>query len=270
MSGDSSPGTMPSAARAFLQPSVHSSPNSQNLMDAYMKRMVATPTHAAGEPILEFNDTRVVYHHFRTFAKTAARSSVLLSSSAHSAEDVHSAYLSLTEGLEGLRRALLRVYGLEDSSWLTASVGSPMPRLPSLLASMEGSLVLGAAPVPHGEGHTHAAAEEGPDVERAPSTPSESSLPLTPLAHDLDLGRETPGPPPCGAFPRMEVVVLSPESDSLIVPTSCPHEVEFPYSLAYPDTFALDEFASGQPVGIPVWVPSIEETIRLERASRIM
>ena len=68
--------------------------------------MAATPNHAPEDCVLDYTDTKSIYHHFRSFAKTAARSCNLLSSSSHSVEEVSSAYLSLSEGLEGLRRWL--------------------------------------------------------------------------------------------------------------------------------------------------------------------
>ncbi len=135
---------------------------------------------------------------------------------------------------------------------------SPTKRLPSLLASMGGSAGVPEA-VFYGEGHT----EEDLAVE----TPCSTHEPSSPLAPCADYLMRTPGPPPY-IYPA-KLFVLSPESDSLIVPTSCPHELEFPYHLASPNTFALDEFASGQPLTALEWVPSIEETMRLERASRV-
>lgn len=95
---------------------------SQHLMHAYYDHSVPTPPHEPAETMLEWDDSRRVHKWFRTFAMTAARSSVQLSSSAHSAEDVRAAFLSLTEGLDGLRRHLLELGShFDDTDWLVST-----------------------------------------------------------------------------------------------------------------------------------------------------
>lgn len=72
-------------------------------------------------------------------------------------------------------------------------------------------------------------------------------------------------PPPIDSLPilPLQVAVLSPSSTSLVVPTSCPHELEFPYSLATPINYALDPMASAQV--LPMWLPSVEEQLAFEK-----
>ncbi|KAI0682329.1 hypothetical protein C8T65DRAFT_750609 [Cerioporus squamosus] len=121
---------LPTPAREFLRPQIDLNNESQNFMHAYNEHMVATPQH---ESPLDYRSTRRAYSEFRTYAKIAARSCVSLSSSAHSEEDIQATFLSLTEGLDGLRRRLLEL-PLENPAWLL-DARSP-PRIPSLLGTI--------------------------------------------------------------------------------------------------------------------------------------
>ncbi|KAI0712731.1 hypothetical protein C8T65DRAFT_695252 [Cerioporus squamosus] len=170
---------LPTPARNFLRPQIDLSNESQNLMRAYYEHMVATPQHEAP---LDYTSTRRAYKEFRTYAKTAARSCVSLSSSAHSEEDIQAAFLSLTEGLEGLRRHLLEL-PLENPAWLL-DVRSP-PRIPSLLS---GSPPISFPdPTPwHTITSPHPMNDEGrqPPVERCTKSLVSISIPPSPPTPD--------------------------------------------------------------------------------------
>ncbi|EIW62749.1 uncharacterized protein TRAVEDRAFT_43081 [Trametes versicolor FP-101664 SS1] len=158
---------------------------------------------------------------FRRFAKLAAESCAWLSRTGNSVEDVQAAYLSIMQSLDGLREKLLEL-PFEDKDWIG---NSSAPRLPSLLEKSEECGVDAAADI------TLCAAEDG--CLGPSDTPANGhkvyTLPLTtPNVHrDLHTPRLDLSPP---LFP-IHPYVLSPDSMELVVPTSDPREIEYPFMI---------------------------------------
>ncbi|KAI0720194.1 hypothetical protein C8T65DRAFT_735954 [Cerioporus squamosus] len=324
---------LPTPARKFLRPQIDLNNESQNFMHAYNEHMVATPQH---ESPLDYRSTRRAYSEFRTYAKIAARSCVSLSSSVHSEEDIQAAFLSLTEGLDGLRRRLLEL-PLENPAWLL-DARSP-PRIPSLLGTIaqpkdheaidigtnSTHAPFGSPPIPFPEPSPWHTISPRPVKDKSiqrrgtleyykkspvvsVSNPPSPPTPIAP-APILDEGMQRtlehwrkspvgsvsnpPSPPtpdgtyedtrghgedgptggedtsgavggPRGMLPVYppRCIVLPADSDSLDVPTSCPHELEYPYRFVSPELPSwVDPDASAQINGLPVFLPSLEQEL---------
>ncbi|KAI1782308.1 hypothetical protein LXA43DRAFT_1104287 [Ganoderma leucocontextum] len=202
--------------------------SSANLLHAYYKlSLPGSPTGAESVDVdlpLDNQTKARAYSEFRKFAKTAARSCVLLSQPRRSLDDVRASYISLLEGLEGLR-GYLRELPYGEQGWID---DGSLP-LPALFTG-KGVLCMrkedNGDPEDDGDPELEACGGLARCVEKAMMRGDRGGLgePMTPLR----LVHPAPVLPPL--YP-LEVVQLPLDSTSLIVPTSCPHELEYPYML---------------------------------------
>ncbi|KAH9858860.1 hypothetical protein C2E23DRAFT_768539 [Lenzites betulinus] len=151
---------------------------------------------------------------FRKFVKIAARSCAWLSRSAASVEDLQTAYLSIVEGLGGLQDSLKELPS-DDVEWPTAP-----QRIPSLLV---------AETSPHGE--------TGADVTLCDLV--HVDIKKSHVAKPIQVASSVPPASPGELFDLfpplfpLRTVTLPADSEELVVPTSDPREVEYPFMIEY-------------------------------------
>ncbi|KAI0355178.1 hypothetical protein OH77DRAFT_1425238 [Trametes cingulata] len=180
----------------------HGSQNSSaNLLHAY-HRFTLPPVGGRESPpsgtiMLAPGKRAEAYKEFRRFTKTAARCCVRMSSEALSIEDVQAEYITIMESLDGLRDFMLTL-PYKEWEWLGPSY---VCRLPAPFPP-EGIMQGARDPLDALDADTTLVAAEG--VSHA------APLPVV--------------------FP-LRTVTLPPDADVRIVPTSDPHEIEYPLML---------------------------------------
>lgn len=273
----------------------HSSPlitqsvNSGQLAHAYYEHTIPMPPAVPGEYRMDDAQMQAAYGHLRTFAKTCDNGSSSYLCQMQPGSGQGKLFLAARFVLILILILLCHVVGRspERIPSLTAVLGrhpgdnmpsASIPSPPPILAVEEDrgiallhELSPPSPPTPEG---TYDWWGRFPWHTPAPQAPApQAPAPQAPTSHSsTSHGRAWPAvapmsspphtPPRLPIFP-LQVTHLSSNTESLIVPTSCPHELEFPYALCSPPLHFLDPLASSQlPVEPnPIWAPSVEQDL---------
>ncbi|CDO75334.1 hypothetical protein BN946_scf184966.g2 [Trametes cinnabarina] len=214
--------------------------SSQALLHSYFQyQPPAPPINSPGseEILLDETTSKTVYLAFRKFVKTASSSCVQSSSHRIHTDTVRVAYLNVVQAMAGLRDSLYAI-PLADVSWLQDDWVSS--RLPGLLGACEDM---------EGDGDV----DDGLQLNIGdPGTLCSRRVQATPSR--------------ANAF-HLRPFDLGEATTELVVPTSCPSEVEYPYLLVPSlETMLAAQFAHAGTTCVAVSrVPSPSLAVNLPR-----
>ncbi|KAI0706254.1 hypothetical protein C8T65DRAFT_696249 [Cerioporus squamosus] len=253
--------------------------SSDNLLHAYhnytLPRIIGPPQlDESLEDVLDSQSATFVRSHFRKFAKTAARSAVLLSQEEISIADIRSAFLSLSEGLDRLRGVMGQL-PCDDKNWIGSPSSARLPPLDiiSSLVDYRSSPALSHLPnipvplTPLGITPSLVDYQSSPISASQGSSLNCSDLPTIPgynrYSEWLD-DEATLSTYPEDALPVFPLTVchLPVSTDTLIVPTSDPLELEYPYmyQLSADDNPLIVPLSCVEELDLRYrWEPSLEQ-----------